>query len=324
MRMTLAYTTLVLALLLCAWARLILGVMITGFGRDRMGIVFAAVVPHGFPIIPELSEDAEGALPTRGAMEQLSRRCAASQAELLVVATPHGVRVDGAVCLAYTSRGAGMIRWHGRQLEMNIPLDRALTERIAEAAQARGIPIALAGFAGNRWEQSVIPLDWGTMTPLWFLGHGRNLLGFGDMLAPVPQEESGPPVVIVTPSRKVPRELLVTFGEAVVEAAERDGRRVAFLASCDWAHTHRADGPYGYHPAAAVVDALVVEALRANDPLRLIELPEEDAINAAIDGLWQTLMLAGVLRRVPMQGEVLSYEAPSYYSMIVAAFEPLR
>lgn len=288
-----------------------------------MGIVFGAVAPHGFPIIPELSEDAEGALATRAAMGELGQRCAAARPDVLVVATPHGVRVDGMVCLAYTARGAGTLRWHGRQIEMNVPLDRALTERIAEVARERDVPIALAGFAGNRWDQSVIPLDWGTMTPLWFLGHGRNLVGYGDVLAPVPEVDSGPPVVIVTPSRKVPRELLLTFGEAVAEAAERDGRRVAFIASCDWAHTHRADGPYGFHPDAAEVDRLVVEALEANDPARLLDLPEEKATNAAIDGLWQTLMLAGVMRRVPLRGEVLCYEAPSYYSMIVAAFEPI-
>jgi aromatic ring-opening dioxygenase LigB subunit len=206
---------------------------------------------------------------------------------------------------------------------MNVPLDRAATEAIAGAARELGVPVALAGFAGNRWDQSVIPLDWGTMTPLWFLGHGRNLVGHGDVLAPPPDEDIGPPVVIVTPSRRLPRERLVTFGEAVALAAERDGRRIAFIASCDWAHTHRADGPYGFHPDAAEVDRLVVEALEANDPGRLIELPEEKATNAAIDGLWQTLMLAGVMRRVPLRGEVLCYEAPSYYSMIVAAFSPI-
>ncbi len=287
------------------------------------GLVFAAVAPHGFPIIPELSEDAEGALATRAAMQELGRRCAAARPEVLVVATPHGVRVDGTICLANVARGAGTLRWHGRQVEMNVPVDGRLTDSIAATAREMGLPIALAGFAGNRRDQSVIPLDWGTITPLLFLGHDRNLAGYGDVLAPRPEEDPGPPVVIATPSRALPRAAMVTFGEAIAEAAARDSRRVAFIASCDWAHTHRADGPYGFHPDAAVVDELVVAALRDNDPGRLIDLPEEQVANAAIDGLWQTLMLAGAMRRVPMRGEVLSYEAPSYYGMIVAAFDPV-
>ncbi len=288
------------------------------------GLVFAAVAPHGFPIIPELSEDAEGALSTRAAMQELARRCAAVNPEVVVVATPHGVRVDDTICLANVARGAGTVRWHGRQVELNVPVDGRLTELIAATARAMGVPIALAGFAGNRREQSVIPLDWGTLTPLWFLGHGRNMVGHGDVLAPPPAEDIGPPVVIATPSRKLPRSAMLTFGEAIAEAAARDGRRVAFIASCDWAHTHRADGPYGFHPDAAVVDELVVAALRDSDPGRLIDLPEEKVANAAIDGLWQTLMLAGAMRRVPMRGEVLCYEAPSYYGMIVAAFVPIE
>jgi aromatic ring-opening dioxygenase LigB subunit len=45
---------------------------------------------------------------------------------------------------------------------------------------------------------------------------------------------------------------------------------------------------------------------------------------ASIDGLWQALVLAGVLRRVPLRAEVLSYEAPAAYAtgMIVATFSP--
>ncbi|ACZ37690.1 aromatic ring-opening dioxygenase subunit LigB [Sphaerobacter thermophilus] len=285
------------------------------------GLVFAAVLPHGFPIIPDLSDDAEGALATRAAMEEAGRRCAAAQPDVIVVATPHGTRVDGAICLASVARGAGTLRWEGRQIEMNIPVDGPMTDLIAERARARDIPIAMAGFAGNRRYQSCIPLDWGTITPLWFLGHGRNMVGHGDVLAPAP-EDIGPPAVIATPSRLLPRETMIDFGVAIAEAAAQSGRRVAFVASCDWAHTHKESGPYGFHPDAAEVDAKVVAALKDNDPGRLISLTEEEVQNAAIDGLWQTLMLAGAMAHTPMRGEVLSYEAPSYYSMIVATFTP--
>ncbi len=286
------------------------------------GLVFGCVAPHGFPLIPDLSEDAEGAGATRRAMEELGRRCAAARPEVLVVATPHGTRVDGAICLAAVARAAGVLRWKGCQVEMNVPVDLRLTDEIAVQARARHVPVALAGFAGNRRDQSAIPLDWGVLVPLWFLGHGRNLVGSGDVLAPVPEDDHGPAVVIAAPSRSLPRTSMVAFGRAIAEAAEWDGRRVALVASSDWGHTHAASGPYGFHPAAAEVDALVVQALRDNDPGRLIDLPEERVRDAAIDGLWQTLMLAGAMEHTPMRGEVLSYEAPAYYGMLVAAFTP--
>lgn len=286
------------------------------------GLVFACVAPHGLALIPPLSPDADGALATRAAMEELGRRCAAARPDLLVVATPHGTRVEAAICLAGVARAAGALRWGERQIEMNVPVDARLTDAIAAQARAAGVPVALASFAGNRRDQSMIPLDWGTIVPLWFLGHGRNMIGYGDVFAGPPPSDEGPAVIIAAPSRSLPRAAMVTFGRTVAEAAARDGRRVAFVASCDWSHTHAASGPYGYHPAAAEVDGLVVRALAAGDPGRLIDLPQQQVDDAAVDGLWQALMLAGALEQTPMRGELLSYEAPAYFGMLVAAFIP--
>jgi aromatic ring-opening dioxygenase LigB subunit len=287
-----------------------------------MPLVFAAIAPHGFPLIPDLSDDADGALATRAAMAELGRRAAAAGVEALVIAGPHGVRVEGAVSLADTARAAGALAWQGREVELNVPVDGPLTDAIAGAARSRGIPIAMVGYAGHRRDTSVLPLDWGILTPLWFLGHGQNMRGHGDVLADPPTEDIGPPAVIVAPSRSVPRETLVDFGVAVAEAAANDPRRIAFIASCDWGHAHRADGPYGFHPESAAVDAEVVSAVQANDLLRLIDLDEGRARDAAIDGLWQALMLGGVLDVTLMNGELLSYEAPTYYGMLVAAWSP--
>jgi aromatic ring-opening dioxygenase LigB subunit len=180
----------------------------------------------------------------------------------------------------------------------------------------------LAGYAGNRRDQSVMPLDWGILTPLWFLGHDRNMPGHGDVLAEPPAEDVGPPAVIMTPSRSLPRYTLVEFGRAVAEAATADTRRIGFVASCDWGHRHTPAGPYGFHPEAAAVDSEVVDAVKANDLLRLIDLDEDRARDAAIDGLWQTLILGGALQLAPMNVELLSYEAPTYYGMLVAAWAP--
>jgi aromatic ring-opening dioxygenase LigB subunit len=285
-----------------------------------MGIVFAAVAPHGFPVIPELSDDAEGALETRAALQELGRRCAVAGTDVIVIAGPHGVRVDGFVALANTGRAAGTLTWQDRSVEMNVPIDMALTNAIAFKARAADIPIAMTGFAGNRRDQAVLPLDWGMLTPLWFLGHDGNEPGSGNVLAPAPDEETGPPVVLVSPSRALPRETLIAFGRAVADAAAADGRKVAFIASCDWAHTHREDGPYGFHASAAEVDGLVVNAIERNALNELSAITDRQAAAAAIDGLWQTLMLQGVLERVPMDGELLSYEAPSYYGMLVASW----
>jgi aromatic ring-opening dioxygenase LigB subunit len=287
-----------------------------------MSLVFAAIAPHGFPLIPDLSDDAGGALATRAAMEELGRRAVAVGIEALVIAGPHGVRVEGAICLADTARAAGALAWQERQVELNVPVDGPLTAAIAAKARERGIPIALAGYGGNRRDQSVLPLDWGMLTPLWFLGHSQNMRGHGDVLADPPAADIGPPAMIVTPSRSLPRESLVDFGRVVAEVSAAEPRRIGFIASCDWGHAHAASGPYGFHPESAAVDAEVVAAVQANDLMRLIDLDERRARDAAIDGLWQALMLGGALDVTPMDVEFLSYEAPTYYGMLVAVWAP--
>lgn len=286
-----------------------------------MPLVGAAIAPHGYPIIPALSDDAEGALQTRAAMVELGAFARSTNPDVLVLAGPHGIRVDGAICLANVARGAGTLHWQGRMVEMNIPCARDVVLELADACRRGDVPVALASYAGNRPDQSVAPLDWGAMTPLWFLGHDRHLPGLGNVLAQAPEEDVGPPAVLVTPSRTLPWQTMIRFGATVAEAAENSERRVFFVASCDWGHTHSPDGPYGFHPAAAKVDARVVDAVKANTLASLLSLTSEEVENAAIDGLWQVLMLAGVQQRVPLTSRLLSYEAPSYYGMIVATFQ---
>lgn len=286
-----------------------------------MSLVFAAIVPHGFPIIPDLSDDAEGGMATREAMLEFGRRIQAAKPDVVVIATPHGMRAEGMVALAAVSRGAGKLDWEGKSFEMNIPVDLEFTDEIAAQAKTRNVPHALIGYAGNRRDQSAAPLDWGIITPSYFIGHTRNLDGLGNVLAKAPAEDIAPPIVIVNPSRQLPYEANVEFGRAIADAAKGSGKRVAFIASCDWGHCHIPDGPYGFNPESARVDALVVDAVKRNDISSLMSLTEKETSEAAIDGLWQTLMLEGFIEGTGATSDFLVYEAPRYYGMIVATYD---
>ncbi len=237
------------------------------------GIVFGAVTPHGWLLIPELHPENIDTPQNRAALVEMGARMAELKPDVIVIATPHGFRVDGSVSLANVARAAGTLTVDGHKAEMNVPVDLTLTDAIAAAARARGVPIAMTGFAGNQRNESALPLDWGTFVPLWFMGHGQNHVGHGDVLAPKPAVDHGPPIVLVNPSRFLPRQTLVDFGEAVADAAAADGRRVAFIASCDWAHAHEGSR-YGASPDAAIVDQMVVDALNASDPGSLIALED--------------------------------------------------
>lgn len=282
-----------------------------------MPLVAAAITPHGFPVIPELGDDVEGGGETPAQMRAMGELFAGRGVEAVVIVGPHGMRVDGSFALVDAARAAGMLRWKGSQVEANVPCDRALIDAIAAKADD-DLPVARVGFAGNRADQAVVPLDWGALVPLWFLGHDQNVPGSGDVLSDPPAHASGPAAVLITPSRSLDREKMVAFGRMLGHVIADDPRPIGFVASCDWAHTHREDGPYGFHEAAARVDAIVRSAVERDALLDLIGLPAEDVENAAIDGLWQTLILAGVQEVTPFELEFRSYEAPAYYGMLVA------
>jgi aromatic ring-opening dioxygenase LigB subunit len=276
-----------------------------------MPLVFACVAPHG-GIIPGL-EGAEACVQTTAAMEEVGRRMAAARPETVVVVTPHGVRVDGALAIAMSERAAGSLdepAMEGRaafSVRVDLTVDRDFSRALLGGATLASVPAVGVHYGATSGVGDCYPLDWGAVIPLHFLGTRWE----EPLLA-----------VIVVPSRLLPLEALVAFGRMIAQAAEASERRIALVASADQAHAHAADGPYGYDSAAAQFDDWVIEAVRANNLMRLLKADMELVRHACPDALWQMLVLAGALERVPMASELLSYERPTYFGMLVAAYLP--
>lgn len=287
-----------------------------------MPLVAAAIMPHGFSVISAMDNGVEDVQHLRRAMERIGTEFRDVGVDVIVLVGPHGTRVDGAMAFVRTGRAAGTIAHDGKSVEMNVPVDYEFVDEIAAAVRADGIPFAAVGFGGNRMNQAVAPMDWGAMGPLWFLGHHQDRTGHGNVLAPTPEGDEGPPVVLITPSRMLGRDQQIAFGRSLGRIFQESGRRVGFVASCDWSHVHTESGPYGAHPIATTIDETIQIAIRANDLASLQHVPEPDVEAAAIDGLWQVLILAGIQQRVPLRSELLSYGIDGYYSMIVASFMP--
>ncbi len=278
------------------------------------GLVFACIAPHGGMVVPELAgADLAQAATTRAAMLELGRRMAAARPDTLVVITPHGVRVDDMIGVAVTEYAAGELDAEEDQpaghIELSLKVDLDLAYAIAVQAHEVGVPVGLIGYGSSSGEASCLPLDWGALIPLWFLG---------GLAMPPPQ------VVVITPSRRLPLTQLVDFGRSLAVAAAASGKRVGLIASSDLGHAHQRQGPYGYDPASARFDKLVADAVRAEDLTRLLDLNPRFVEAAKPDGLWQIVMLHGALSHTPMRGELLSYEVPTYFGLLCAAYTPMR
>lgn len=271
------------------------------------GIVFGAIAPHGPIAVREACTDEElaTAAATLAGFDELARRCAQADPDVLMVVTPHSVHVDGAMAVVVAARMEGAVAGtDGRTIMLEAEIDRELAAQVLDRLDHAGVPAVGVSFGGNRRDEAVMPMDWGTLIPLWHLGA---------------RSEPALQAVVLSPARDLSPEAHVAAGRALAEAAARSARRIALVASADHGHAHEPDGPYGYHDAAAEYDALVVRTVRENALADLVGLDPQLVELAAADSWWQLLMLHGALGDAFLP-ELLSYEAPSYYGMLCAAF----
>jgi len=274
-------------------------------GVYKMGIVFACIAPHGAEIIPQLAGDKlEAFNKTRRGMEKIASLIKTQKIGTIIIATPHNLRLKGNIGIITTEFTEGSLQTDSGSIRMRFQYNRPLAEEILRQAKESKLPVVGVNYGTDEGPSSCMPMDWGTLIPLWF---------FGAQLA-------RPRVVIVTPSREIPMENLVKLGSLIVQAAKKSDEKVAFVASADQAHTHHSKGPYGFHPASAKFDKLVKKAVKENNLKMLLNLEQQLIENAKPDSLWQIAILIGVLQKNPMKGKLISYQAPTYYGMLCAAY----
>jgi aromatic ring-opening dioxygenase LigB subunit len=276
----------------------------------KMSVVFACIAPHGAETIPELAGDMfEAFAETRRGMEQLAEVMKQNMPDTIVVATPHNLRLEGTIGVVAAEFTEGKLEANNNTLRLRCKCDRQLARHILKSAKKLRLPVVSVNYGASEGEASCMPMDWGTLIPLWFL---------------VGQDQAGPNVVIVTPSREIPLRSLVRFGRVVAKAAEASDKKIAFVASADQGHAHDAKGPYGFHAASAKYDEKVKDAVLKNDLAPLLHLPPKFIEDAKPDSLWQLAMLHGILKRTEMVGRLLSYQVPTYFGILCAVYLPKK
>lgn len=272
-------------------------------------LTWACIAPHGGDLIPQIAgDDLDTMAVTRAAMDRMGSECQAVAPDTIVVFTPHGICVESHICISVAEEAAGFLAGPGGEtVYASFPLDQDLANAASDAASECHVPVVQAGYTADGNAMAVFPLDWGAFVPLWFLGA---------------RWKKPPSVVVICPARDLTRRQLVAFGRATVRAARATGRRIAIACSADQGHGHHQDGPYGFAPGSARYDHAYCRAIADGALGRLLHW-RGDWVEAALpDSYWQTLMLLGALREAPLQPELLSYEAPTYFGMACAAFRP--
>lgn len=272
-----------------------------------MGIVYACIAPHGSEAIPKLAGDKlEAFSETRRGMEELAEQMKKHGPHTIVIATPHGLRLDQTIGIVTAQYSAGNLKDKGKTISARFKCNRQLAQKIYQAAKKAGLPVIAANYGTNEGPASCMPMDWGVLIPLWFFAA---------------REKKKPRIIIVTPSREIPLSQLVEFGKIIAQVAGNSKRKIAFVASADQGHAHDKNGPYGFHAASKEYDELVVKAVKENNLKQLLTLDPQFVEDAKPDSLWQIAMLTGVLEQMPMKARFVSYQAPTYFGLLCADFE---
>jgi aromatic ring-opening dioxygenase LigB subunit len=226
--------------------------------------------------------------------------------EAIVVLTPHNVHIAGSMAVIIAGRLEGSVGEDGRVITLASSVDVDLSLALLERLEREGVPVTSVSYGGNRPAEASMPLDWGALIPLWYMG-GRF--------------EPPPRVVLVSPARDLPAAAHVTAGRVIAETAAATEKRVGLIASADHGHAHDPAGPYGFDPASAEYDEQIVGLVRDNRLARLLELDPSFVVAAQADSWWQMLVLHGATDNA-FDAELLCYEAPTYFGMICASFTP--
>jgi aromatic ring-opening dioxygenase LigB subunit len=243
-------------------------------------------------------------------MMKLAREVRRSRPDTIVIASPHNLRLRGHLSIALTRYSSGKLEaspGNKEYVSLKVKCDSELAVEILDEAKKNRLPVIGANYGTADGPSSDMPMDWGTLVPLWFLTKGAW---------------PKPKVVIVTPCREIPLLKNFEFGRIIGRVAEeKKSKRIVFVASADQAHTFKKSGPYGYNRRASEYDRFVMEAITGNKLHEILKTDPRLVDQAKPDSLWQMTILAGIMNRIPMIGEIVSYEVPTYFGMICASFQ---
>jgi MEMO1 family protein len=256
--------------------------------------VFSGIAPHPPIMVPEVGrESIAGVVDSIEAMSELTKRLIESGAESVILISPHApLEVDSFVAYEGPEVSGDFSHFNAPGTHFTTPIDEELLAAIKDAA------------ASEHYEVSTLPehdLDHGTAVPLYFLlrnGWSGKVVTLGYSF--------------------LSNHDHLRFGSCVRKAVDQVGRRVAFIASGDLSHRLKPQAPAGYNPNAHVFDEQVVEALRSNDPQKIIDIDFNLRRLAGECGYRSMLVAIGASAELPLSCEVLSYEAPFGVGYLVA------
>ncbi len=257
---------------------------------------FASICPHPPLLIPSIGQDSLSEVDsTIKAMNQLGNEIENSEIDTVVIISPHGPVQMGYMSIVESVYLEGSFLQFGDNTLMKFESDLDLGLDIKKIADTKKIPVEMIN--------SGIPLDHGSMVPLYFLA------------------KQNPKIKIVPITFSyLDYQKHFEFGEAIYEAIESENKNIALVASGDLSHRLIPDAPAGYSPRGKEFDELLIKLLEENKAGEIFNLDSNLIEEAGECGLRSIIILLGALSLLEYKFEKLSYEGPFGVGYLVGKF----
>ena len=264
--------------------------MITTKGK----IISAALLPHPPVMIPEIGGGScRQCEKTIQGMEQTARILSAKWPDTVLIISPHGPMFrDGPCFLAEDHLTGNMESFGYPSLSLEGWNDKKLLELIGrELTSIHQNYLLMDEQAASQYGRSCL-LDHGFLIPFWYI-----------------QKEFQPRYIISMTYGYQDGDSEYEMGQAIRNAIEKSGRRVAVVASGDMSHRLSSVSPYGYDPAGPAFDRKIEHFLSEGDWSSIRYFPESISEAAGECGLRSLQVLAGIIGGHG-QMNIFSHESP--------------
>ncbi|MBI2475126.1 AmmeMemoRadiSam system protein B [Candidatus Uhrbacteria bacterium] len=261
-------------------------------------ICFAAFTPHSPLLIDSIGkENIKKLTQTKEAMNKLSDALKLSRPDIILFVSSHSYMHENAFTLNLHDEYIIEFNEFGDlSTSTEFTPDLELISAIQSEARKQSFPIVV---------ESHSSLDYGCGVPLFLLSKGIK-----PRLVPV--SYSG-----------VDRKQHVIFGRLLNEVVQQSHKRIAVIASGDLSHSLSSDAPMGFHPEGKEFDEMMIHAVEQKSISKLLSFDENSIEKASECALRPMLILFGIIDKLKVRTENLSYEAPFGVGYLVVQFHIL-
>jgi len=261
-----------------------------------MAIVFSAIVPHPPILIPAIGKDNLKLLKaTAGAYLKLEQDLYASQAETIIIISPHGHLQEQAFTINLSPEfTGGFAEFSDLTTKFNLNGDVGLAHKIKEQLETK-IALQLSSDA---------KLDHGASVPLYLLT--LHL-----------------PKIKIIPLYYAGLDLAAhyNFGKIIKNELLKSDTRLAIIASGDLSHRLNKSAPAGYSPKGKKFDKKLTDYLLKKQTGEILKFKPELIAEAGECGLKSIVILLGILEGIKCEPQLLSYESPFGVGYLVMNFK---